>query len=133
MDLPHNPAQPIIFCQHTACQQAVGARDSVSGCLTCAPAFCGALFLAMPNGVSGCLLGGIHKWQTEIFAKPSSSLKSKMEQRRLAAKLLHEIAHDWFTKVSASYRRTIGCRFCKSFRLPQLSIYFRLPHHTKAA
>jgi len=28
-----------IFSQRTACQQAVGARDAVSGCIIIAPAF----------------------------------------------------------------------------------------------
>jgi len=39
-----------------------------------------------------------------------------MERRRLAAKWL-QTEHDWFAKMSASRRRSIGCRFCKGFSL----------------
>jgi len=64
---PINPFSQIIFCQCTACQQAVEARISFSGCPTFAPAF--NFGFAM---VSGCL-------------NPSRQPeKQKMERRRLA-------------------------------------------------
>jgi len=50
---------------------------------------------------------------------PKGSLKSKMERRRLAAKWL-QTEHDWFTKMLASRRRSIGYPFCKGFNLYSL-------------